>query len=260
MKIQLDGKVALVTGASSGIGRGIAEALAECGASVGVGYLSDRAPADEVVNAIVAAGGRAAALKADVADQAAVRAMFGQLDAELGPIDILVNCAGIDGRAAPTWEIDAAAWKKVIEVNLFGTFHCAQEALRRMTARRTGVVLNISSVHETIAWSGYGAYTASKAGLSMFTKTMAQEAAPFGVRVLALAPGAIQTDINRAVWSDPAMLADLLHKIPLARMGQVKEIGELVAVLVSDVGSYVTGTTVLVDGGMTDYPDFAHGG
>lgn len=260
MIIQLDGKIALVTGGSSGIGRGIAEALAASGASVGVGYLSDRAPADDIVGTIVAAGGKAVALKADVSDLAAVQAMFAELDASLGPIDILVNCAGIDGRSALSWEADPAAWKKVVEVNLFGSFHCAQEAMKRMTARRSGVVVNISSVHETIAWSGYSAYTASKAGLSMLTKTLAQEAAPFGVRVLAVAPGAIQTDINRSVWSDPAALPDLLHKIPLGRMGQVKEIGALVTVLASEVGSYVTGTTVFVDGGMTDYPDFAHGG
>ncbi|MDL2353889.1 MAG: SDR family oxidoreductase [Pseudomonadota bacterium] len=260
MKIALDGKIALVTGGSTGIGRGIAESLAASGASVAIGYLSDRAPADATLAAIAAAGGRAIALKGDVADEAAVRAMFEQLDALLGPIDILVNCAGIDGRAALSWEAEPAAWKNVVAVNLFGSFHCAHQALARMTARRRGVVLNITSVHETIAWSGYSAYTASKAAVSMLTKTLAQESAPFGVRVLALAPGAIQTAINQAVWSDPAALPDLLQKIPLGRMGQVKEIADLVTVLVSDVGSYVTGTTVFADGGMTDYPDFAHGG
>jgi glucose 1-dehydrogenase len=260
MKIQLNGKIALVTGGSSGIGRGIAESLAACGASVAVGYLSDHAPADETVNAIKAAGGRAIALKGDVSDDAAVRAMFEQLDTSLGPIDILINCAGIDGKSVLSWEAEPAAWKNVVAVNLFGAFHCAHQALQRMTARRSGVVLNISSVHETIAWSGYSAYTASKAAVSMLTKTLAQESAPFGVRVLAVAPGAIKTTINQSVWSDPAALPDLLEKIPLARMGSVKEIADLVTVLVSDVGSYVTGTTVFADGGMTDYPDFAHGG
>jgi NAD(P)-dependent dehydrogenase (short-subunit alcohol dehydrogenase family) len=260
MKIELNGKVALVTGGSSGIGRGISESLAACGASVAVGYLSDRAPADETVAAIVAAGGRAIAVKGDVADDAAVAAMFAQLDAELGPIDILVNCAGIDGKPMLSWEADPAAWKNVVAVNLFGAFHCAHYALKRMTERRTGVVLNISSVHETIAWSGYSAYSSSKAAISMLTKTLAQESARFGVRVLAVAPGAIKTTINQSVWGDPAALPDLLEKIPMARMGSVKEIADLCAVLVSDVGSYVTGTTVFADGGMTDYPDFAHGG
>lgn len=154
MNIELNGKIALVTGNSSGIGRGIAESRAACGASVAVGYLSDRAPADETVAAIGAAGGRAIALKGDVADDAAVTAMFEELDASLGPIDILVNCAGIDGKPMLSWEADPAAWKSVVAVNLFGAFHCAHQALKRMTARRCGVVLNISSAHETIAWSG----------------------------------------------------------------------------------------------------------
>ncbi len=138
--------------------------------------------------------------------------------------------------------------------------HCARLALQAMTARRSGVILNISSVHETIAWSGYSAYTASKAAIAMMTKTMAQEAAPFGVRVLAVAPGAIQTEINKAVWSDPKQMPDLIDKIPLGRMGQVQEIAGMVTVLVSDVGAYVTGTSIFIDGGMTDYPSFAHGG
>jgi NAD(P)-dependent dehydrogenase (short-subunit alcohol dehydrogenase family) len=159
-----------------------------------------------------------------------------------------------------TWEADPAEWRRVIEVNLMGSFHCAREALKRMVAQKSGVVLAISSVHEVIAWTGYGAYTATKSGLGMLTKTMAQEAAPHGVRVLALAPGAIKTDINKSVWSDPTMYADLVRKIPLARMGTVEEIARMAVVLLSDQASYVTGTTVFVDGGMTDYPDFAHGG
>jgi len=195
-----------------------------------------------------------------VSDLASVQAAFAQAERELGPVDILVNCAGIDGAAALSWEADPAAWRKVVEVNLFGAFYCAQQALRGMTARRSGVIVNITSVHEAIAWTGYSAYTSSKAALSMLTKTLAQEAAPFGVRVLAVAPGAIQTDINKSVWSDPAALADLATKIPLARMGRTREIAELVAVLASDVGSYVTGTTIFADGGMTDYPSFEHGG
>ena len=148
----------------------------------------------------------------------------------------------------------------MLRVNLVGGFLCAREALKRMVAQRRGVVLNLTSVHEKIAWGGYGAYAASKAGLSMLTKTMAQEAAPFGVRVLSLAPGAIRTPINRAVWSDPASLADLLTKIPLGRMGEPDEIARVATFLVSDAASYLTGSTVYADGAMTDYPDFAHGG
>jgi NAD(P)-dependent dehydrogenase (short-subunit alcohol dehydrogenase family) len=145
-------------------------------------------------------------------------------------------------------------------VNLFGAFYCAREALMRMVPQKRGVVLSITSVHEKIAWSGYSAYTASKAAVGMLTKTLAQEAAPHGVRVLAVGPGAIKTAINRAVWSDPASLQDLLTKIPAGRLGDPDEIARMVVVLVSDAASYVTGRTVFVDGGMTDYPAFTHGG
>jgi len=260
MHISLEGKVALVTGGSGGIGQAIAEALAASGARVAISYSRHPEPAKATVQQIEQAGGKALALLADVSEPAAVQAMFTEVEQAFGPVDILINCAGIDGKPAPSWEIDIAEWRKVVDVNLFGVFHCSQLALQGMVARRAGVILNISSVHEVIAWSGYSAYTASKAAVAMLTKTMAQEAAPFGVRVLALAPGAIKTDINRAVWSDEEQLRDLLTKIPLGRMGQVEDIAGLVTVLVSNVGAYVTGTTVFVDGGMTDYPEFAHGG
>ena len=186
--------------------------------------------------------------------------MFEQIDQEWGGIDILVNNAGIDGKRAMTWEAEIADWRKVIEVNLIGSFHTAQQALKRMIKQKSGVILNVTSVHEIIAWSGYSAYTTSKAGLSMMTQTMAQEAAPYGVRVLAIAPGAIKTPINKNVWTDPNNLRDLLEKIPLNRLGEPDDIARLAVVLVSDAASYLTGRTVFVDGGMTDYPDFSHGG
>ena len=157
-------------------------------------------------------------------------------------------------------EADIGQWRRVIEVNLLGAFYCARQALAHMVPSKSGVILNISSVHEVIAWSGYSAYAASKAGLAMLTQTLAQEAAPHGVRVLAVAPGAVRTPINQAVWGDPTSLGDLLEKIPLNRLGEPEEIARMVVVLVSDVASYVAGRTVFVDGGMTDYPDFAHGG
>lgn len=260
MQIQLDGKVALVTGASSGIGQAIAKALAGCGAKVVVNYIGNPETPKETVEAIEQVGGIAHAVLADVCDAGQVDAMFAEVDKTFGQIDILVNCAGIDGDHQLSWEADLDSWKKVIEINLFGTFHCAQQALKRMTKQKSGVILNITSVHEVIAWTGYSAYTASKAGISMLTKTLAQEAAPFGVRVVSLAPGAIQTNINKAVWSDEEGKADLLKKIPLGRIGQVDEVGRLAAILVSDSASYITGTTIFSDGGMTDYPSFAHGG
>ena len=158
------------------------------------------------------------------------------------------------------WETDVDAWRKVIDINLGGAFLCAREALKRMTAQKSGVILNTSSVHEVIAWSGYSAYAASKAAVSMMAKTLAQEAGPHGVRVLCIAPGAIATPINANVWQDPAGLKDLLTKIPMNRIGKPEDIAGMAVVLASDVAGYMTATTVFVDGGMTDYPDFMHGG
>ena len=260
MNIRLDNKHALVTGSNSGIGEAIALALAAAGAKVAVNYVVNADAADEVVRTIEAAGGEALAVQADVSKPDEVDAMFKQLDDAWGRLDILVNNAGVDGQRMLSWEADLSAWRKVLEVNMFGAFYCASAALKRMTGQRAGVILNMTSVHEIIAWSGYSAYTASKAGLSMLTKTLAQEAAPYGVRVVSLAPGAIKTDINKSVWSDPVMLEDLQNKIPLHRMGTPEDIANMALVLVSDVAGYVTGSSLFVDGAMTDYPDFAQGG
>ncbi len=260
MKIDLNGKRAIVTGGNSGIGKAIVQELAEAGAQVCVNYIAHPEAAEELLQQIEKNGGKAMSHAADVSDPDAVAGLFEAVAKAWGGVDILVNNAGIDGDRAAAWEADVAAWRKVIEVNLLGAFHCAREALRRMVAQRSGVIINISSVHEEIAWSGYSAYTASKAAVSMLTKTLAQEAAPAGVRVLSVAPGAIRTPINKSVWSDPQNMKDLLDKIPLNRIGEPREVAQVVAALASDIGSYVTGRTVFVDGGMTDYPDFAHGG
>ena len=260
MKIDLKGKRALVTGGSSGIGTAIVKALAAAGAEVALTYHTHPKAAEALVRSIKKKRGKAMAFEADVSDPAAVLALFHQLDEAWGGIDILINNAGMDGERALSWEADLAAWRKVIEVNFFGAFYCASEALKRMVPRKSGVILGISSVHEEIAWSGYSAYTASKAAVAMLTKTLAQEAAPHGVRVLAVAPGAIRTPINRSVWSDPKGMKNLLKKIPLNRIGEPEDVAQMVVVLVSEAASYVTGRTVFVDGGMTDYPDFARGG
>ncbi len=260
MNIRLDGKRAVVTGGNSGIGEAIAVCLAEAGARVAINYVAQPEAAHSLVQRIQEQRGIAMAVKADVSDPDAIAKMFESIEAAWGGIDILVNNAGIDGDRAFGWETDIAAWRKVIEVNLLGAFYCAREALQRLVPQKSGVILNISSVHEEIAWSGYSAYTASKAAVAMLTKTLAQEAAPHGVRVLSVAPGAIKTPINRSVWGDPGNLQDLLEKIPLKRIGDPEEVARLVVVLASDLASYVTGRTIFVDGGMTDYPDFAHGG
>lgn len=260
MNITLSGKRALVTGGNSGIGEAVALALAGSGAKVVINYVSHPDAADSIVQRIKQSGGEAISIAADVSDSTQVAAMFRTIDEVWGGIDILVNNAGIDGTSAATWESEIEPWKKVIDVNLFGAYHCARQALQRMVPQKSGVIVNMTSVHEEIAWSGYSAYTASKAALSMLTKTMAQETAPHNVRVLSVAPGAIKTPINKSVWSDPNSMKDLLEKIPLNRIGQTQEVANMVVVLVSEIASYVTGRTVFVDGGMTDYPDFAHGG
>jgi NAD(P)-dependent dehydrogenase (short-subunit alcohol dehydrogenase family) len=260
MEIELKGKRALVTGGNSGIGEAIALALAEAGADTAVNYVTRPEAAQEAVQKIGRLGVRALALEADVSDAGEVGAMFARIDDAWGGLDILVNNAGIDGGRASSWEVDPKRWEKVVAINLFGAFHCAREALKRMVPAGGGVVLTITSVHERIPWSGYSAYTASKAGASLMTQTLAQEAAPHGVRVLALAPGAVKTPINRNVWDEPDTLKDLLAKIPLGRMGEAEEIARMAVVLASDAASYMTGTTVFVDGGMTLYPSFEEGG
>lgn len=258
--ISLKGRRALVTGANSGLGAAIAERLGQAGARVAINYIVHAEAAHDLAGKLKAKGCDAIALEADIADKAAVARMFAQLDDEWGGVDILVNNAGIDGQAEKTWELEPAQFERVIDIDLKGVFYCAREALKRMVAQNKGVIVNISSVHETIPWSGYSAYSAAKAGVSMLTKTMAQEAAPHGVRVVAVGPGAIKTPINKTVWGDPAGLEDLRSKIPMGRMGEAGEIANMVTVLASDLASYVTGTTVFVDGGMLDYASFAKGG
>ncbi len=260
MEIALRDRRALVTGGSSGIGAAIARHLAAAGARVAVNYVVNPELATSLARELDRRVRGAMALQADVSDAAQVGEMFAAIDRAWGGLDILVNNAGVDGPRAVVWEADAKEWERVLRIDLLGSFHCAREALKHMVARRSGVVLNLTSVHEKIPWSGYSAYTAAKAGVSMLTKTLAQEAAPFGVRVVALAPGAIRTPINQGVWGDPASLGDLLTKIPLGRIGEPEEVARVAAFLVSDAASYLTGSTVYVDGAMTDYPDFGHGG
>jgi len=260
MNITLIGKRALVTGGNSGIGAAVVKALADAGAKVAINYLVHPESTQTIVKEIQSKNGEVISIQSDVSDPNAVAKMFEQIDKEWGGIDILINSAGIDGVRAFAWEAEISAWQKVIEVNLLGSFYNSREALKRMIPQKSGVILNVSSVHEIVAWSGYSAYTASKAAIGMMTKTLAQEAAPYGVRVLSIGPGAIKTPINKNVWGDPNSLSDLLEKIPLNRLGEPEDIAQMIVVLVSDVASYITGRTVYVDGGMTDYPDFSHGG
>lgn len=260
MNVRLDGKRALVTGGNSGIGASIVKELADAGAKVAIAYLSHPEVAEQIARDIQQTGGDAITIEADIANLQSVEAMFSRMDEVWGGIDILVNNAGIDGQYMACWEVDIDKWKQVIDINLFGTFYCSNQAMKRMIPQKNGVILSTSSVHETIAWTGHSAYTSSKAAISMLTKTLAQEAAPHNVRVLSLAPGAVKTAINENVWDNASGLKDLLAKIPMGRIGEPEEIARMAVILVSDVASYVTGRTIFVDGGMTDYPEFAHGG
>mgnify|MGYP006278873827 CR=1 FL=1 len=260
MEIKLTHRRALITGGNSGIGKAIGLALGAAGARVAVNYLKDQEAAKTVVGQIRETGGQGMAVQADISQFRQVADMFRTLDDAWGGLDILINNAGIQGRRAFAWEADLEEWRKVVEVNLLGTFQCSQAALQRMIPKESGVILNITSVHERIPWGGYSAYAASKSALAMLTQTLSLEAAPHGIRVVSLAPGAVQTAINRSVWSDEAQLADLREKIPLDRIGQPEEIARTALFLVSDAASYITGSTVFADGGMIDYPGFAEGG
>lgn len=258
--IDLTGRRALVTGSNSGLGHAIALNLSAAGARVAVHALSDHASAEAVVRQIQQAGGEATAVYGDVSKPNQVESMFSEVDAAFGGLDIMVNNAGLDGARAMCADSDPQHWQAVIAVDLQGPYYCTRQALKRMVPQRRGVILQITSVHEFIPWAGYSAYTSAKAALSMLTKTVAQEVATQGVRVLAIAPGAIKTPINNDVWSDPDRLRDLDQKIAMGRVGEPDEIGRVATFLASDLASYMTGTTVTVDGGMLIYPDFSHGG
>ena len=260
LNIDLHGRVALVTGASGGLGRAIATTLAAAGARVAVHYGKDAKGAAGVVADIRQQGGEAEAFGADVADANAVADLVGAAHRHFGALDILVNNAGMDGPRQLVGADKPDAWQKVIAVDLLGPYYCARAAVSLMEQARRGVIINVTSVHEFIPWEGYSAYASAKAGLSMFTKTLAQETADRGVRVVAVAPGAIQTPINASVWGNPDSLKDLDQKIAMGRLGRPEEVAQVIAFLASDLASYITGTTLAVDGGMLIYPDFRHGG
>jgi len=259
--IDLQGRSALITGGDSGLGAASAKSLAQAGADVAITYRDQSQAAERIAAVVKSYGVKAAIIQlADVSNRADVAALFQRMDGEFGGADILVNNAGMDGPRALCEDSDAMAWRQVIEVDLIGAYYCAREAVARMRKRGRGVIINTTSVHEFIPWAGYTAYTSAKAGLSMFSKTLAQEVAAQGIRVIAIAPGAIKTPINAGVWQDPKGLSDLEAKIPMARVGEPDEIGHVIAFLCSDLASYVTGITVPVDGGMLLYPDFRQGG
>lgn len=263
----LDGQRAIVTGANSGIGEGIAKGLAEAGAAVVVNYVAGEDSARRVVDEILGAGGRAIAIKADVSSEEQVQEMFRRAVAELGGIDILVNNAGLQQDAA-FHEMTLAQWRRVIDVNLTGQFLCAREAVREFLRRgqlpalscSVGKIICISSVHDVIPWAGHANYAASKGGVAMLMKTMAQELAMKKIRVNSISPGAIKTPINTSAWDTAEAETALLKLIPYYRVGETRDIARAAVWLASDHSDYVTGATLYVDGGMTLYPEFREGG
>lgn len=263
----LVGQKALVTGANSGIGRGVALALGQAGADVAVNYVVGDDTAQAVVDELLGLGVKAIKIRADVSDEDQVAAMFKQMIAEFGTVDILVNNAGLQRDSAFT-EMTLEQWNKVIGVNLTGQFLCAREAVREFSRR--GVVKNVSvaagkiicmsSVHQEIPWAGHANYASSKGGIKMLMESLAQEVAPLKIRVNAIAPGAIRTPINTSAWNTPEAYTSLMKLVPYGRIGEPEDIARAAVWLASDDSDYVVGTTLFVDGGMTLYPGFATGG
>lgn len=267
----LKGQTAIVTGASSGIGRAIAEAMCAAGANVIVNYIGPEAQALDVVEAATHCGcanrGQAVAHRADVADETQVAAMFRRAVDEFGTVDILVNNAGMQ-QDASIEDMTLAQWRRVLDVNLTGQFLCAREAVREFKRRgvnapvscAAGKIICVSSVHEVIPWAGHVNYAASKGGVMLMMKSIAQEVAPWRIRVNSICPGAIRTPINRAAWDTPESYQELLKLIPYKRIGEPHDVARLAVWLASDEADYITGASLFVDGGMTLYPGFETGG
>jgi glucose 1-dehydrogenase len=265
--LTLKGQSALVTGADSGIGKGVAIALANAGANVIINHVDAHEVAQQTVDEIIAMGGTAYAIHGDISKEDDVKAMFAEMYQQYGTIDILVNNAGLQ-RDSRFVDMTLDQWNTVIGINLTGQFLCAREAAKEFIrrgvvegrSRAAGKIICMSSVHEVIPWAGHVNYAASKGGISMFMKSIAQELAPHKIRVVGIGPGAIQTPINTSAWDTPEALTKLLTLIPYNRIGEPEDIGKLAAWLVSDEADYITGTTIFMDGGMTLYPGFADNG
>jgi glucose 1-dehydrogenase len=258
----LEGRRALVTGADSGIGQGIAFELASHGAAVAINHLAGSEIADAMVEKITSAGGHAIAVQMNVAHEDDVARAFATARDEFGGLDLLVNNAGLE-KQFNLLDMPLEWWHRVLDVNLTGAFLCAREAARIMLAaedppagRTRGAIVNITSVHEQIPWEGFSHYCASKGGEKLFTQSIARELAPHKIRVVSVAPGAIVTPINAPVLADPRAREAVEEEIPLGRWGEVPDVARAVAWVASEEAQYVVGSTLFVDGGMTLYPKF----
>lgn len=266
---KLTGQVAIITGASSGIGAGVAKSLSLAGATVVINYPVSPAKeaAETVLAEIVKAGGAGMTAMCDVSKEEEVQKMFTDTIQNYGTVDILINNAGLQ-KDAPFEEMTLAQWNYVLGVNLTGQFLCAREAIREYLRRgvdpkrsvAAGKIIHMSSVHEVIPWAGHANYAASKGGIMLLMKTLAQEFAHRKIRINSICPGAIQTPINRQAWETPEALEKLLTLIPYKRIGQPDDIGKAAVWLCSDDSDYINGTSIFIDGGMTLYPGFTENG
>jgi glucose 1-dehydrogenase len=252
----LEGKVAVITGGDQGIGRAIALRLASEGADIAFCFRANRSGADEVVASITrvgaGAGGerRVLALQADVSDTAQVQKFIATVFERFGTADVLVNNAGLE-RRADFWDVTEQDYDLVLNVNLKGVFFTTQTVVRHwLAAKQRGKIINISSVHEELPFPHFASYCASKGGLKMLMRDLAIELAPYGITINNIAPGAIETPINKSLLNDPAKLKPLLENIPLKRLGTPDDVAGVAAFLASADADYITGTTVLVDGGL----------
>ena len=266
-KYKLKGQTVIVTGANSGIGEGVAKAMGNEGANVVVNYISRPEDAEAVVKYIKGNGGDAISFKCDVSKEEEVQGMFQQTINHFGTVDILVNNAGIQKDAAFV-DMTLEQWQLVIDVNLTGLFLCAREAVKEFLKRgvvperskAAGKIICMSSVHQVIPWAGHVNYAASKGGIDLLMKSIAQELAPQKIRINSIGPGAIQTPINKEVWNDEKAREDLMTLIPYGRIGLPEDIGKVAVWLASDESDYITGTTIFADGGMLLYPGFTSNG
>ncbi|MCB9341901.1 MAG: glucose 1-dehydrogenase, partial [Lewinellaceae bacterium] len=254
----LANQTAVVTGASSGIGKAVAISLGQAGANVVLDYVGDPAGAEDAADQIGAAGSQAITVQCDVSQEDQVIAMFQKAVATFGTVDILINNAGLQ-KDSPFVDMTVAQWDLVLNVNLKGQFLCAREAIREFIRRgprpdvsvALGKIICMSSVHEIIPWAGHANYAASKGGVDLLMKSMAQEHGHLKIRVNSIAPGAIKTPINHSAWATPQAETNLLRLIPYKRVGVPEDIGKLAVFLCSDDSDYIHGETIFIDGGMT---------
>lgn len=253
MSDRLQGKVAAITGGNQGIGLGIAERFIADGAAVSICYRADKDGAERAAAALRANGGKAVPIQADVSRLTDGARFVSETVARLGALDILVNNAGVEKRAS-FWDVTEADYDFVLGVNLKGLFFVTQAAVRYwMQSHRSGKIINISSVHEELPFPHFSSYCASKGGLKMLTRNLSIELAPYNITINNIAPGAIETPINKNLLNDPVKLKSLLENIPLRRLGKPEDVASIAAFLASSESSYVTGTTFVVDGGLTWY-------